>query len=426
MAQLNTRIVLRNDSTANWEVNSTSVLLKGEVGLEFKVDGKVGVKIGDGVKTWAELDYFGGDMQVSGDSLVGDDVTIVVDGQTIKLKGFEEAEVGAHLVKAEDGTLVWEKFGEAVVDEIKDLIGSKEDGTGLAGDIAAIEDKIGEPFDYGTGDPATGLYEIIDNVSKSVSSLDTQIGNVPVETTVVEMIEDAKYDDTALSGRVTTIEDDYLTSADKTELEGSIATAKQEAIDTILGEAVDADFDTLKEVADWIQSDTTNSAELVGRVTTIETTLLDKVDKVEGHRLITPTEADKLAALVIGDGGDIEISGKVNAENVEGLAELLAGKVDVVEGKGLSTNDLTDELVAKINGASQNAIESITLNGTALEVANKTVNIPVAGTDLGVVKASSEIGVAADGSLEVGSISLNKIFQEADDTLILNGGGSAV
>lgn len=63
MAQLNTRIVLRNDSTANWLASSTQVLMKGEVGIEFLADGKVKIKIGDGIKTWSELDYFGSDVK---------------------------------------------------------------------------------------------------------------------------------------------------------------------------------------------------------------------------------------------------------------------------------------------------------------------------------------------------------------------------
>lgn len=61
MAELNTRIVLRNDSSANWLTNESAVLLKSEVGVEFTADGKVKMKIGDGVKTWAELPYFGGE-----------------------------------------------------------------------------------------------------------------------------------------------------------------------------------------------------------------------------------------------------------------------------------------------------------------------------------------------------------------------------
>lgn len=61
MATLNTRIVIRNDSTTNWLTNESAVLLKGEVGIEFLADGKVKMKVGDGVKTWTQLPYFGGE-----------------------------------------------------------------------------------------------------------------------------------------------------------------------------------------------------------------------------------------------------------------------------------------------------------------------------------------------------------------------------
>ena len=64
MAQLNTRLVLRNDITSNYEaVKDDLVLLKGEVGIEFNpnLSGKVKMKVGDGTSTWAELGYFGGE-----------------------------------------------------------------------------------------------------------------------------------------------------------------------------------------------------------------------------------------------------------------------------------------------------------------------------------------------------------------------------
>lgn len=52
---LNTRIVLCNDTTVNWGT-SNKVLLKGETALEF-TDTEVKIKIGDGVKTFAQLEY---------------------------------------------------------------------------------------------------------------------------------------------------------------------------------------------------------------------------------------------------------------------------------------------------------------------------------------------------------------------------------
>ena len=61
MATLNTRIVIRNDSSVNWLTNKSAVLLKGEIGIEFLADGKVKMKVGDGTKTWEQLPYFGGE-----------------------------------------------------------------------------------------------------------------------------------------------------------------------------------------------------------------------------------------------------------------------------------------------------------------------------------------------------------------------------
>lgn len=61
MATLNTRIVLRNDSTANWLASESTILMRGEVGIEFLDNGKVKMKVGNGTSTWAELPYFGGE-----------------------------------------------------------------------------------------------------------------------------------------------------------------------------------------------------------------------------------------------------------------------------------------------------------------------------------------------------------------------------
>ncbi len=64
MAQLNTRLVLRNDTAGNWsaaDVNSDLVLLKGEIGIEYDTSGKVRMKVGDGTTNWSALSYFGGE-----------------------------------------------------------------------------------------------------------------------------------------------------------------------------------------------------------------------------------------------------------------------------------------------------------------------------------------------------------------------------
>lgn len=61
----------------------------------------------------------------------------------------------------------------------------------------------------------------------------------------------------------------------------------------------------------------------------------------------------------------------------------LSGKVDKVSGKGLSTEDFTTAEKTKLGGVEEgaqvNIIEAVQVNGTALSVASKTVNIDITG-----------------------------------------------
>ena len=58
---INTRLIIRHDSTTEWNNNASAILLEGEMGLEFLGNGKVKMKVGDGVTEWAALPYFGGE-----------------------------------------------------------------------------------------------------------------------------------------------------------------------------------------------------------------------------------------------------------------------------------------------------------------------------------------------------------------------------
>ena len=160
----------------------------------------------------------------------------------------------------------------------------------------------------------------------------------------------------------------------------------------------------------------------------VETALNNKVDKAEGERLITAAEAKKLESLVIGEGGNIEISGTVNASNVQ---ELYDNVVRIVSGSGTYEYDGVQKTLLGIEaGAQVNVIENITLNGGAnLEIVDKTVDIPLAsGVNAGIVKSSTDenmVAVLAEGTMEVNSLNVNKLVQTAGDVLVLNGGNSA-
>ena len=179
-----------------------------------------------------------------------------------------------------------------------------------------------------------------------------------------------------------------------------------------------------------------------------KTDLNDKVDKVEGSRLITSAEGEKLANIEAGAqvnkiesvtaselaiSEDKELSIVAIAQNkVTGLDTALAGKVNVEEGKGLSSNDYTADEKAKLEGieakAQVNILEVVKVNGSALPITEKAVDIPLATAEvLGVVKGSAaenKVAIGEDGTMEVNSLNVSKLAQTAGDTLILNGGTS--
>lgn len=155
-----------------------------------------------------------------------------------------------------------------------------------------------------------------DDAQTDVDALEAKVGTVPDDKTVVEMIADAQtaatYDDTAINGRISTIEKDYLKAADKTALQSSIDAEKNRAegienglrtdVDAIkvdylktkdktelsnaiqgVKDDVDAFFnaadvgadaiDTLKELQDYINTHGEAAATLTTKVGNLETTV---------------------------------------------------------------------------------------------------------------------------------------------------------
>ena len=97
----------------------------------------------------------------------------------------------------------------------------------------------------------------------------------------------------------------------------------------------------------------------------------------------------------------------------DGLHIDLSGKVDKVTGKGLSSNDFTTTEKNKLSNIAANAqvnvIETIKVNGTALTVSNKAVNITVTGgsSDISVAETSSGVQIK-DGSTVLYTIPIMK------------------
>lgn len=255
--------------------------------------------------------------------------------------------------------------------------------------------------------------------------------------------------DTAYKAADTAINEAIAKKADKSELEtlsqlvGGHTTSISEIEEAVGKKAEQTALDDLTAIVNEkaaasdltalttrVGTNETDIAALKQADITINDAIAGKVDKQEGYRLISPDEATKLEKLVLGSDGSVSISGEISASNVKELNTWITTNRDSVDGL-LSVADKT-KLDGVEAGAQVNDIETITLGGseTALPISNKNVNIPVATAEvLGVVMGSAaenKIAVGTDGTMEVNSVNVNKLVQTTGETLILNGGSSAI
>ena len=181
-------------------------------------------------------------------------------------------------------------------------------------------------------------------------------------------------------------------------------------------------------------------ATVVAYVNSVTTPIIDRVSAAEGKITALETVGAEKNIINSVDTTQFSIDDQrklslldIAMSKVTGLTEALAGKVNTEEGKGLSSNDFTDELLAKLNGieagAQANDLEVVKIAGVALPITDKAVDIPKATAEaLGVVMSSTaenKVSVGADGTMEVNSVNVNKLAQTEGEFLILDGGSSA-
>lgn len=349
-----------------------------------------------------------GNLKKVGTSPVGDESTITVAGDgTVSLYGVS----GLELTRTDDGGKVTKiTYQPLLVDgKLTWVEPSSTTVEGLATEIQSLKTRV-------------DTVESSNNTA--IEGINSKIGTVTEGKTVVEMINDAKteatYDDTALSGRVTTIEGEYLKAADKIAIENKmatdIATAKTEAIETVLGEAVPADFDTLKEIAAWIQSDTTASAELVTRVTNIENEYLKEADKTK-----LQGEIDALEKFVgtLPEGATSTTVVAYIKEVVDGIK--IGDYAKAADLTALTTRVKTLEDV----GAEKNIINSVDVAQFAVDETRKLTMKPIAIEKITGLSAAIDSKVdKVEGSRLITSdeaTKLGKLVLSEDGTVEISG-----
>lgn len=170
---LKTKIQLRHDTAANWEANKTVVLLAGELGFETDTNK---FKIGDGVKTWAELPYAVKDEI----ALTDENVTMTNDfTATVSIGTFTVPSSGSGTIAAEGKTL--KEFLTGLFAAAKDpTVGQPSVGISLA---SAGAKEVGSEFtpsytvtfnpgsyQYGPATGVTATYAVSDTASHTATT----------------------------------------------------------------------------------------------------------------------------------------------------------------------------------------------------------------------------------------------------------------
>lgn len=263
---------------------------------------------------------------------------------------------------------------DSVADQIEAAVAAEAElreaaDTALGNRVKAVEDELNTA--------QTGLKARMTAAEGEIDALQGVIGEVTsvadyvageISAAVAAEAEIARAAEKANADAIKAIADDYLVEADKTELIGAIATAKQEAIATVLGEGTDADFDTLKEVADWILSDTTGAAALQTDVAAIKADYLKAADKTELEGKITAAqnaadkaqgEVDALEEVVATKAAQADLTtltgrvstaeGKITA--LEGKMETAEGEIDAIQGVIGEVKSVADYVAGEISAA---------------------------------------------------------------------------
>lgn len=261
------------------------------------------------------------------------------------------------------------------------------------------------------------VQNIADNAS-AITDLDGRIDTLEaIDHSVYAKTADVN---TALAGKVDVEEGKRLMDADEgTKLAGIEAGAEVNVIDAV-------------EATEFTVGETDRKLSILAvaqsKVTGLTDALAAKVDKVDGSRLITNSEAEKLEKLVLGEDGEVSVSGTIAAGNVDGLAEWITTHRG--DTNGLYPSADATKLAGIENGAEVNVIEAITIGGNTVATSNKTLDIPIATAEvLGVVKGATgenNIAVDAEGVMSVNSLNVNKLVQTAGEWLVLNGGNAAL
>lgn len=410
-----------NKAATMSDVNAASAALVGTVGDTKESDTIRGAKLYASDAAQAAKDY--ADSLVTGDTGVSARITA--------LEGKVDVDKVSTAIAAAKTAVLGEADYTHTVKDAYDLANGK---TTLAAVKEYTDGKFQTVADATTQHAAiaatvTTAQNAADEAKSGVTAINAKIGTVPADKTVVGMIAEATYDDTTLSGRVATIEGDYLKAADKTALQNSITSisdkvttlinedagksvrtiANEELVKQLIPENASASLDTLQEIAAWIQQHPNDVTAINKNITDLQA-IVNGIGGTGEKATVVAYVDDKIAALKIGDYAKTT---ELNA--VAGRVTAAETAITTLEGKA-----------AQWDAAQANVIESIKIGNTALAISSKAVTIPYGNnTAFGVMKADNASLSATDGVIGIKAVNAATLYVAEGDTLIINGGSAA-
>ena len=174
---------------------------------------------------------------------------------------------------------------------------------------------------------------------------------------------------------------DDLATALKNLIDGK---AEKTTVDTLIGDdagksvraisseevakivaGADASYDTLKEIADWILSDTTGAAKMANDITRLDA-ILDGIGGTGEEATVVAYVTKMIEALGIDD-----------YVKTATMTTELGKKVDKVDGSRLMTNAEGTKLGGIAEGAQVNVIEKIKVNGVEKTPTEKAIDLSI-------------------------------------------------
>lgn len=196
-------------------------------------------------------------------------------------------------------------------------------------------------------------------VSYTKEEIDAKIDAIP------------EYDDSALAARVGANEDALKVLNGDSSAEGSVAYQ----IAAIVAGA-DADFDTLKEIADWISGHANDATEMNSNIKD-NADAIDALEALVGSKSVATQIADAIT--------DANLSQYASAEDLaSAVLRIVTNEADITSLKTSVEDNATDisNLSSRINeivstGGEPNTINTIKVNGVAQAINDRVVDIEV-------------------------------------------------